>query len=182
MKNDLFLKKMKGVKPLREKDNFIKSDKKKINETKKNFKKISDLEIKKNTNQVKTKSYNLSFGDINRDLKKGRVKIDRTVDLHGYGLLDAQIKFKNEVIKAYKDNKRCILFITGKGTHIKNSDKNYKDDKPRLFYGKIKNSILDWIKENDLTRYILTYQNAGIERGGDGAIYIYLRKKKLNLF
>ena len=178
MTNDLFLKKMQGVKPFKKGDSFVKSSQKKISVNKKNLQKELNTEINKNTNHKITKSYNISFGDINRDLKRGRIKIDRRVDLHGYSLLDAQIKFKKEVINNYQNNKRCILFITGKGSHIKISDKkNLQDEKPRLFYGKIKNSILDWINENDLKKYILTYQNAGIEYGGDGAIYVYLRKK-----
>ena len=45
-------------------------------------------------------------------------------------------------------------------------------------YGKIKNSIISWIKEEDLKKYILTYQDAGFEHGGDGALFVYLRKKK----
>ena len=65
--------------------------------------------------------------------------------------------------------------ITGKGSYI---NKDSEVEKPRLFYGKIKNSIISWINENELKKYILTYQDAGFEHGGDGAIFIYLRKKR----
>ena len=33
-------------------------------------------------------------------------------------------------------------------------------------------------KDPKLSKYILTFEKAGIEKGGDGAFYIYLRKKK----
>ena len=79
--------------------------------------------------------------------------------------------------KNYNKNKRCLLIITGKGVHKKNQ--NEQDTNPKLFYGKIKNSIINWINEDDLKKYILTYQNAGFEHGGDGALFVYLRKKKL---
>ena len=49
----------------------------------------------------------------------------------------------------------------------------------QLGYGKIKNSIINWINEDDLKKYILTYQDAGFEHGGDGALFVYLRKKKV---
>ena len=68
-----------------------------------------------------------------------------------------------------------MLIITGKGVHKKLEDSN--EIEPKLFYGKIKNSIISWIKEEDLKKYILTYQDAGFEHGGDGAIFVYLRKK-----
>ena len=42
----------------------------------------------------------------------------------------------------------------------------------------IKNSIITWINEDNLKKYILTYQDAGFEHGGDGALFVYLRKKK----
>ena len=56
---------------------------------------------------------------------------------------------------------------------------NDQDTTPKLFYGKIKNSIINWIKEANLKKYILTYQDAGFEHGGDRALFVYLRKKKL---
>ena len=102
--------------------------------------------------------------------------IDRRIDFHGYGLLEAHEKFISEVKKNYNKNKRCLLIITGKGVHKKNQ--NEQDTNPKLFYGKIKNSIINWIKEDSLKKYILTYQDAGFEHGGDGALFVYLRKKK----
>ena len=102
--------------------------------------------------------------------------LEKTIDLHGYGLVEAHEKFISEVKKNYKKNKRCLLIITGKGVHKK--IQNEQDANPKLFYGKIKNSIINWINEDDLKKYILTYQDAGFEHGGDGALFVYLRKKK----
>ena len=177
MEEDFFLKKMKGVKPLKDKENIFiqKKNNKKI--TKKSIFSKKTTTIKKNTETKITNNvdYKLSFGEINRDLKRGKIKIDRRVDLHGYSLLDACEKFKNEIIKNYNSNKRCLLIITGKGNHVANQK---KDQDPKLFHGKIKNSIISWINQEDLKNYILTYQVAGIEHGGDGAIFVYLRKKR----
>ena len=181
MEDDIFIKKMKGVKPLKNKNNYIESTNIKKN------KKILKTQTKTNqkdetieTKKTKQSIYKITFGEINKDLKKGKIKIDKKLDLHGYNLLDAEVKFKTEVISAYNKNKRCLLVITGKGVHINNEndeDKGFKK-KPKLFYGKIKNSITSWVNEDEIKNYILTYQNAGIEYGGDGAIFIYLRRKK----
>ena len=180
MEEDFFIKKMKGVKPINNNEESLKKNKNIKNNIIKE-KTYSKLNIPNQTLE-KTKSikseFNLSFGDINKDLKKGRVKIDRRLDLHGYSLIEAQTRFEEEVVKLYNNNKRCLLVITGKGSHLKKNDSfNDTKDTPKLFYGKIKNAINSWITSNNLKKYILTYQNAGFEHGGEGAIFVYLRKK-----
>lgn len=175
MEDDIFEIKMKGVKPLKKNKNLSrkKNNDTDIHSVKKIIKKNEQKENLTKKNDIKPK-YNLIFNDINKDLKRGKIKIDRRVDLHGYSLLDAYDKFKKEVIKTYNRNQRCILIVTGKGLHLKKNDSSLT---PKLFYGKIKNSIKNWITREDLQKYVLTYQDAGFEHGGDGAIFIYLRKK-----
>ncbi len=177
MDEDFFLKKMKGVKVYKKDKPLIKN--KTISKKTSNTNTITKAKnLQKPVNQkINNKmELDLFFGEVNKDLKRGKVKIDRKLDLHGYSLMDAHQKFKNEVEKNYNKGKRCILVITGKGIHKKID--NEQDTNPKLFYGKIKNSIIDWIKEDDLKKYILTYQDAGFEHGGDGALFVYLRKKK----
>ena len=178
MEEDFFLKNMKGVKPFKKDTSIIKT---KTNN--KNNIKLNKKTKTKNTSEqtfdehkVSNSEFKLSFGEVNKELKRGKVKIDRRIDLHGYGLAEAQLKFINEVKKNYNKNKRCLLIITGKGVHKRIESE--QDTSPKLFYGKIKNSIIKWINEGDLNKYILTYQDAGFEHGGDGALFVYLRKKK----
>ena len=178
MEEDIFLKKMRGVKPFKKDKEFVSNKNSKKNKIKKEDKKENIyIEKIKSENKKINSDFVLSFGDLNKDLKKGKIKIDRRLDFHGFSLLDAYDKFKDEVIKNYNKNNRCLLIITGKGIH-KKSD-NLDKDQPKLYYGRIKNSIIDWINEEGLKKYILTFQDAGIEHGGDGAIFVYLRKKKV---
>ncbi|MDA9748714.1 Smr/MutS family protein [Pelagibacteraceae bacterium] len=178
MEEDFFLKSMKGVKPFKKDSLTIKTK----TTNKKNLKLEKKTNTKNTSKQTITKQkvissgFKLSFGEVNKELKRGKINIDRRIDLHGYGLVEAHEKFISEVKKNYNKNKRCLLIITGKGVHKK--IENQLDTSPKLFYGKIKNSIINWIKEDDLKKYILTYQDAGIEHGGDGALFVYLRKKK----
>ena len=178
MEEDFFLKNMKGVKPFKKDASTVKTKtayKKNVKIDKKtNTKNINKLTMAKL--KVSSSEFKLSFGEINKELKRGKINIDRRIDLHGYGLVEAHEKFISEVIKNYNKNKRCLLIITGKGVHKK--IKNEQDLNPKLFYGKIKNSIINWINEDNLKKYILTYQDAGFEHGGDGALFVYLRKKK----
>ena len=103
MSEDFFLKKMKGVVPLQNKENIIKN----IKPKKRNKVNIDQLDHKstKAYREKNISEYNISFGEINRDLKRGKIKIDRKLDLHGYSLLDAYEKFNNEIktMKEIKD-------------------------------------------------------------------------------
>ena len=178
MEEDFFLKNMKGVKPFK-KDSSITKTKTTNKQNEKLYRKINTKNTSKQTiseDKVSSIEFKLSFGEINKELKRGKINIDRRIDLHGYGLAEAHEKFINEVKKNYNKNKRCLLIITGKGVHKKTE--NEQDTNPKLFYGKIKNSIISWINEDNLKKYIFTYQDAGFEHGGDGALFVYLRKKK----
>ena len=178
MEEDFFLKNMKGVKPFKKDASIVKTkatNKRNVKLDKKTKTKNSSKQ-KTNKPKVSSSEFKLSFGEVNKELKRGKINIDRRIDLHGYGLVEAHEKFISEVKKNYNKNKRCLLIITGKGVHKKNQ--NEQDTNPKLFYGKIKNSIINWINEDNLKKYILTYQDAGFEHGGDGALFVYLRKKK----
>ena len=39
--------------------------------------------------------------------------------------------------------------------------------------------LLEWVKKPELAKYILSIEKAKIEHGGDGAFYVFLRRKKL---
>ena len=181
MEEDLFLKKMKGVKPIKKKDNIIKKKHKTNTHKLKNGSNINEPNLKQTNSKTynKKSEFKISFSEINKDLKKGRVRIDKKIDLHGFSLLDAEDIVKNTIINCYKKNMRCILFVTGKGVHKVLQKHNNETQAPKLYYGKIKNSIISWVNNDDVKKYILTYQDAGIEHGGDGAIFIYLRKNKI---
>jgi DNA-nicking Smr family endonuclease len=42
----------------------------------------------------------------------------------------------------------------------------------------IRNAFNSWVISNKFAKYILSYEKASFEHGGDGAFYVYLRKKK----
>ncbi len=129
--------------------------------------------FKKDTSIVKTKTTNKK--NVKLDKKTNTKNTSKkTITEHKVSSSEFKLSF-GEVNKELK-NKRCLLIITGKGVHKK--IENEQDTNPKLFYGKIKNSIINWINEDNLKKYILTYQDAGFEHGGDGALFVYLRKKK----
>ena len=84
--------------------------------------------------------------------------------------------FSSTVIDCFNQHKRCLLFITGKGVFKpKNHDESIS---PKLYHGVIRASFFDWVGSKKLSKYILSYEQASIEHGSDGAFYVYLRKNK----
>jgi DNA-nicking Smr family endonuclease len=95
-------------------------------------------------------------------LRKGKVKIDARLDLHGMWLSEAKIAVRDFIEAASRSGKRCLLIITGKG--------GLRGD------GKIRAEFPKWINDPDIRRLVLSFTQAAAEHGGDGAFYIYLRK------
>ena len=184
---DFFLKKMKGVAPLKKNDKLKRTttttQKHTTPSTKIKIKDSLKTNIIKNLNEAQEpfieKNYKEEPQEINKKLRRGKIKIDLRIDFHGNTLTEAEKIFNETVKKSYINNKRCILFVTGKGLGLnkKHNEENY-EKKPQLFYGKIRSSFVNWVNRDELSRYILAFERAKIEDGGDGAFYVYLRKKK----
>ena len=176
--SELFLKQMKGVAQIKKNDR-VRNTKiiKKTNLTKNNQKPNTNSAIERNTT-TKIQNTNLSLEriSIKKNIKKNILKIDKKIDFHGKSLLEAQEIFSSTVISCFNQHKRCLLFITGKGVFKpKNHDESIS---PKLYHGVIRASFFDWVSSKKLSKYILSYEQAAIEHGSDGAFYVYLRKNK----
>ena len=176
--NDLFLKQMKGVLPI--KRNNRTPNNKKINENKivKKKTKLTNInysEIEKKRD-VKTSHFTLEKPNILKNIKKNILKIDKKIDFHGRGLLEAEQIFSSTIEECFNKNKRCLLFVTGKGL-FKTKNHDYVS-KPQLYHGVIRAEFFNWVKSKKFSKHILSFEQASTEHGGDGAFYVYLRKNK----
>ena len=176
--NNIFLKSLVGVKPLKKNNKItnpipksIKSDALRIiiKETE------SDRVYEKAKNVTTQQKTVIQKNDINKKLKKNKIPINRKIDFHGRSLDEAKKIFFNTINDCFSKNFRCILFITGKGSIKKETDCS-QDSK--LYYGKIRNNFLDWVNHNAVQSKILNVQQANTKTGGDGAFFVYLRKNK----
>ena len=105
--------------------------------------------------------------------KKNNIKT-YSFDLHGYSLADANLKIKDLIYNSYEKGINKLIIVTGKGLHSENEKNPYvsKD------FGILKHSVPEYIRNNqDLMFMIKEIRNANIEDGGDGAFYIFLKKK-----
>ena len=176
--NDFFLKQMKGVSPIK-KNNKIEQEKPNI---KKKIiqKKLNSQNIKKTTKYIKSVVKNSKFDlqniNIKKNLKKKLFVIDTKIDFHGMNLLESEELFSKTIFESYNSGLRCLLFVTGKGLFkVKSNDRN---DSPKLYHGVIRGAFTKWVTSSGFSRQILSYEKASIEHGGDGAFYVYLRRKK----
>lgn len=166
------LKKSKG--PYKEKDNFY-LPKAKIESSKKQKVKFltqteKDVLYKKEYSKKEIVNDGSSFL---KKLKRGKIKINKKVDLHGMTLYEAEKIFDKEIEDSFLNNTRCILFITGKGLRGKHQNTHNK-----LYYGKIKSNIYNWATKEKNQEKILHFSIAHPSHGGEGSFYIYLRKIK----
>ena len=113
----------------------------------------------------------------NKDLdleSKVNKKLIKTVDLHGFSLIDANNFIEKFIKECFENNVHKIIVITGKGLRSQN-DKNPYISKDLSI---LKNSVPKFIKsKSSLIQLIKEIKEANIEDGGEGAFYILLRKK-----
>ncbi len=125
------------------------------------------LTFAKNMENVKVKE---------ADFPKKNINLNKfpKIDLHGFSLNQANKMVKEFIIKSSHEGHKKILVITGKGTRSKSNENPYISSQLNM----LKHSIPDYIKNNDdLMSKISSISNATLEDGGEGAIYIFLKKK-----
>ena len=161
------------------------TDLKKDNQLNIKQKKIHSYIFKQNENlkySIANKKFlnNYQLQDIRIDkkklnlLKKGKIKPEKILDLHGLTSIEA----KRKVIEFTKINfnlgLRLLLIITGKGKMTINAL-----NKEELKTGVLRKSLKSWLYESDLRPNILGIISSHISHGGEGAFYVYLKNNKI---
>jgi DNA-nicking Smr family endonuclease len=111
-------------------------------------------------------------GRTEQRLRSGKMPIEGTLDLHGYYQEEAHRRLKEFVLRAHGEGKRCLLVITGKG---KGSSGGAWYDIPE---GVLKQKVPQWLSEPPLREVVLKTFSAHRSHGGDGALYVYLKRQR----
>ena len=136
--------------------------------------KISDKDKKDWENFI---SKNEALPNKDKNNNKDKINKIESIDLHGYSLDDANLVIKDFITKSYKLGINKLIVVTGKGLHSEHDKDPYVSKK----LGILKYSVPEYIKNNfELMKVINFMEKAKIEDGGEGAFYIYLKKKKFN--
>lgn len=103
-------------------------------------------------------------------LKRGKLKPEARIDLHGMTLAQAHPALTGFILRSHSDGKRLVLVITGKG-----SDVDEYDLMPRQ-RGVLRQQVPHWLKMAPLAGLILEVRESHLRHGGSGAYYVYLRR------
>ena len=100
----------------------------------------------------------------------------KKLDLHGMSLEEANKKVEKFIIDSFGQGYRKLLIVTGKGLRSKNYDNPYVSSKLSV----LKYSVPEYIKHNENLNTMISKTSIAEQKdGGDGAIYIYLKKNEI---
>ncbi len=106
-------------------------------------------------------------------LRKGRLRPEAHLDLHGMTAEVAHARLNEFVLSAHVSDLRLVLVITGKG-------RVWHDDTGviPLRKGILRHSVPHWLAQPMLKSRILQVSQAHDKHGGGGALYVYLRRRR----
>jgi DNA-nicking Smr family endonuclease len=104
-------------------------------------------------------------------LERGQMEIEATLDLHGFSQAKAEEALAAFIRRGYERGERCVLVITGKG-------RRGGKDGMVLEPGILKRRVPEWLDGRALKPFILKYHPAKPKHGGNGALYVLLRRKR----
>lgn len=111
-----------------------------------------------------------------RSLQAGRADIDAAIDLHGLDQGRAHLALVDFISRAHAGDLRLVLVITGKGGEKYSSDST----SPGREVGILRRLAPKWLLTPPLRTYVRGYEEATRTHGGEGAIYVQLRRNRHN--
>ena len=110
-------------------------------------------------------------------LKRGRIEIDATLDLHGLKQHAAHSRLVHFIARASEDGHKAVLIVTGKGTP-RGEETSYMPGERR---GVLRAQVPLWLEEAPLRAYVRGVKSAGPRHGGAGALYVLIKRRNSQL-
>jgi len=98
-------------------------------------------------------------------VRKGKLPVEATLDLHGLRQADAHYALAGFVERCHRDGRRLVLVITGKGTMREDA-------------GILRTQLPRWLNEPALRDKVLSLPPAQRRHGGEGAFYVFLKRRR----
>ena len=111
-----------------------------------------------------------------KKVAKGQVAIDGRIDLHGLTESEAHHRLRGYLRQAQAQGKRIILVITGKGREDDDPQAPFDFGRGPSRRGILKRNVPRWLAEPEMAALVVSFGPAHMRHGGDGALYIHLRK------
>jgi DNA-nicking Smr family endonuclease len=99
-------------------------------------------------------------------LSRGRSEIDARLDLHGMTQMRAHRALVGFLQRAHFDGLTFVLVITGKGRSGGES-------------GVLRRQVPEWLSLPELRSFVVGFEEAHIGHGGEGALYVRIRRARI---
>jgi DNA-nicking Smr family endonuclease len=109
-----------------------------------------------------------------RQLERGKLPVEARLDLHGMRQREAHAALKRFLKSAQGKGYKHVLVITGKGAAADTTRPFYESDER----GVLRQAVPHWLAAPDLALVVLSYSEAPRRLGGEGALYVRLRKAR----
>jgi DNA-nicking Smr family endonuclease len=107
-------------------------------------------------------------------LRKGQMPVEAKLDLHGMTQEGAHASVVRFVESQHAIGARCVLIVTGKGGRAA----DLLRPKPAAGRGVLKEALPRWLNEPRLRARVIAVQPASRAHGGEGALYVLLKRKR----
>ena len=98
-----------------------------------------------------------------RRLAQGQLAIEARLDIHGLNAEQAERRLSSFLNLALRQGHRVVLVITGKG---------------QMGQGVLRRLVPEWLKSGPLSSSVLAISTAQPADGGEGALYVMLRRRR----
>lgn len=112
-----------------------------------------------------------------KKIRAGHIEIEARIDLHGMRQDEAHAALRAFLHRTQARGLRWVLVITGKGVKLDDDHDRPFDMTRNRDRGVLKRNVPRWLEEPDLRPLIVSYTTAAIPHGGEGALYVHLRKR-----
>ena len=110
-----------------------------------------------------------------RKISRGQQAIDAVLDLHGLRQHEAHERLRRFLHQSQVNHARLVLVVTGKGTSPAKTHDGEGHGK-----GVLRRLVPDWLRMPDLRAVVLGFEEAAPHQGGSGALYVRLRKRRMD--
>ena len=108
---------------------------------------------------------------MKRSVARGKDTIDARLDLHGLTQHEAHDTLLRFLRSASARDARLVLVITGKGKL--SGKRDVGGDRER---GVLRRQVPQWLSLPEFRAYVVGFEDAAIAHGGEGALYVRVRR------
>lgn len=102
---------------------------------------------------------------VRHKIARGRLALEGRIDLHGLMQAEAHHLLRTFLVRAHERGLRHVLVITGKGS-------------TRGSEGILRRAVPQWLATPDLRTLVSGYGTASRGHGGEGALYVRLKRRR----